>query len=260
MTTYGLDLSGQTAIVTGAGRGIGREISLCFAEYGVNIVAAARTESELESTVSMVRDRDADGISVPTNLARVADIDELVDRTVEEYGVPTILVNNAGVNSTESSLGDGVDHLDRMADVNLRAPFLLSHRFAEAIRNEAGSHGRIINISSISREVGIPAMTFYGGTKAGVYGLTCGLAADLARDGITVNSVSAGLIEVERTRKLIEERDYIYNLDRIPLDRVGRPEDVANACLFLASDFAEYVTGEDIRVDGGVGITAGLYK
>jgi len=256
-----VDLSGRTAIVTGAGRGIGEAIAETFAAAGADVVAAARTESEIEATVDTVESHGVDGLAVRTDLTDVGDIDRLVDRTVNEFGDPDVLVNNAGANLSNPPLEHTTGEVETMLSVNLQGLFALTQRFARALRESDADAGRVVNVSSIAAHVGVPTMTFYGGTKAGIEGLTRGFAAALAPDGVTVNSVSPGLTRVGRTEAFIDDRgETALDFDRIPLDRVGRPEDVADACLFLASEHAGYITGEDIRVDGGVGVTAGLYR
>ncbi len=256
-----LDLSESSAVITGAGRGIGAVIANRFAEAGANVVAAARTESELEATVERVEAHGVEGLVVPTDLRNPPEIEELFDRTEETFGAPDILVNNAAANLPALPLEQTLDEVNTMLNVNLRAVFLASCAYARRFRASSNEDGRIINISSVSAQVGIPAMTLYAGTNAGVYGVTRGLASYLADDGVTVNSVTPGLVRIERIEQLIEDRgDEIYNLDQIPLGDLADPEDIANACLYLSSHLADYVTGEDIRVDGGIEFTAGLYK
>lgn len=256
-----LDLSGSTAIVTGAGRGIGAVIAPTLAEAGANIVAAARTRSEIEATADRIEaDYGVETLAVQTDLKEVDDIETLVETTVSTLGTPDILVNNAAENLPNRPAEQTLREVELMLQTNLRAVFLLSVEFAEAHREAGLDSGRIVNISSLTGQVGVPAMTLYSGTNAGVYGLTRGLAAEYAPE-ITVNSVTPGLIGIERIQNLVEERgDEIYHLDRIPLGRLGDPEDIADAVLFLASNRADYITGEDLRVDGGVGFTAALYK
>lgn len=258
-----IDLTDRTTIVTGAGRGIGRTLSTTFAAAGSDIVAAARSGEEIAETVRLVESEyGVDGLAVETDLSRTEDIADLVETTVDRFGTPEILLNNAGANLTGPPLEHTEAEIDTMLDVNLRGLFILSQHFGRAFRANPADSGRIVNISSISAQVGVPAMTLYGGTKSGIYGITQGLAAELAADGITVNSVTPGLTRVGRTESLLETAaaDDIFDLDRVPLGRLGEPEDVADVCAFLASDLADYITGEDIRVDGGVGFTAGLYK
>jgi len=262
MSNVELDLSEETAIITGGGRGIGEEIVYRFAEAGADVVVAARTKSEISDVAERASDTyDTDAVAVPTDLSSQDGIAALIDATVDEFGTPSILVNNAGANIAGPPMEMTAEEVDTMFDVNARGLFLASQEFARAFRESPLESGRIINISSLIADLGVPAMTVYGGTKTAVRGLTKGMAAELAPDGITVNSVSPGLIRIDRTEQVMEQHgDELFEFDRIPLGRVGEPEDTANACLFLASDLADYVTGEDLTVDGGVTITAGLYK
>jgi NAD(P)-dependent dehydrogenase (short-subunit alcohol dehydrogenase family) len=256
-----IDLDGQTAIITGAGTGIGRAVAKQYAEAGANVVLAARTESEIQETADLARDRGVQALAVPTDLTQPRDIDSLVEETVEEFGSPQVLVNNAAANLTDSLLDQPLTDVNTMLNVNFRGLFLLSQRFGQAARSGAVERGRIVNISSIGAHLGISRLGIYNATKAGVNGLTRGLAAELSSDGITVNSVSPGLTRSERIEaKLETHSDNVFDIDCIPLGRIAETEDIADVCVFLASDLARYITGEEILVDGGVSFTAGLYK
>ncbi|QIO25215.1 SDR family NAD(P)-dependent oxidoreductase [Haloarcula sp. JP-L23] len=260
--TVNIDLSDETVLVTGAGRGIGAEIARTFARAGANVVLAARTESELRSTADELEsDYEVEALAVPTDLTAVEEIEALIEHSVAEFGTPTVLVNNAGANISGNPVDHTPDEIDTMLDVNIRGLFLLTQRWAEAFRDSDRQAGRIVNVSSIVADLGVPAMTLYAGTKAAVRSITQGFAAELANDGVTVNSVSPGLTRVDRTEAVMDEHgNDLFEYDRIPLGRVGEPQDTANACLFFASDLADYVTGVDLLVDGGVEFTAGLYK
>lgn len=259
-----LDLSDKTAIVTGAGRGIGEEIARTFAEAGANIVAAARTESEIAATVEAVEARGVEGLAVPADLRDVEDIERVVERTVERFGRSEILVNNAALNLTNPPGEQSIEEVDAMLDVNVRAVFLLTQRWREQFVASGADRGRVINISSNSALFGIPAMTFYGGTNAAVLGLTRGFAGTMAREGVTVNAVVPGLTRVDRIDELLEKQERgeierIHRLEEHPLQRAADPEEIAYACLFLAHDLADYITGESIVVDGGLEVTRPLY-
>lgn len=255
-----INLSGKTAIVTGAGRGIGEEVAYTLADAGANVVAAARTGTEIEDTIERVESLGVEGLAVPTDLASPADIDALVDVTIGAFGPPEILINNAAANIANDPLEQPSDEVNTMMDVNFRGLFLLSQRIANELLDSDADTGRIINVASVVAHLGVPAMTVYSGTKAGICGLTRGLAAELSKHGITVNSISPGMTRVERIERLMDEKGEIYDLDRIPAARLGMPEEIASACVFLASDHASYITGIDLPVDGGVKITAGLYR
>lgn len=252
MTTT-IDLSGRAVIVTGA-RGIGRQIAVTLADAGANVVVAARTESELEETIEEVERRGSEGIAVRTDLKQTEDLDALVEEAFEAFDGVDTLVNNAGVNVLESPLSISEEAVDHMIDVNFRGTFLLSQRFARRLLKEDPDRGRIINISSGSGEFGHPGTTVYGGTKAGINGLTRGLAAELARDDVTVNAVVPGLTASDRAEEVVEENN-LHNLEGIPRGRLAQPADIADACLYLMSDRSDYVTGELLHVNGGVHFT-----
>lgn len=257
-----IDLSGESVIVTGAGRGLGKTISHRLAEAGANIVGAARTESELVGLAEEIeRDHGVDVLPVQTDLTEEDDIQNLVEEAVAEFGTPGILVNNAGANIAGPPLSHSVDEINTMLDVNVRGLFVLTQYWAQAFQDSPRESGRVINISSVIADLGVPAMTLYGGTKTAIRAITRGFAADLAADGVTVNTVSPGLMRVDRTEAVMDEQgDELFEMDRIPLGRIGESIDTANACLFFASSLADYVTGADLLVDGGVEFTAGLYK
>lgn len=255
-----LDLSGRTAVVTGAGRGIGRQITEEFAAAGADVVLAARTAEEIEAAADRIEaDHAVDALAVPTDLRDVDSIDNLVDEAIDAFGAPEILVNNAGAHAPVDPLERDLEVVDAMLEVNLRGLHTLAQRVATEIVEAGAEGGRIVNISSIAGDVGVRGMSVYSGTKAGVKGLTRGLAVEFAEYGITANCVSPGLTRVERIDRLLEEKGELYNVEGIPLSRLGEPEDIAAACLFLVSEQASYVTGVDLPVDGGAKVTAALY-
>lgn len=254
-----IDLSGRAALVTGGGRGIGGRIARTLADAGADVVVAARTESELDETVEAIERRGVEGLAVPTDLKRTEDLDHLVETAFDAFDGLDTLVNNAGVSEFESPLTVSEEAVDHMIDVNFRGTFLLSQRFGRRLLDAAPDRGRIINISSGSGEFGHPGTTVYGGTKAGVNGLTRGLAAAFAREDVTVNAVVPGLTATDRAEGVIEDSD-VHDLDGIPAGRLAEPEDVADACLYLASDRADYVTGELLHVNGGVHFTSTHFR
>lgn len=255
-----LSLHGKTAVITGAGRGIGKTTALRFAEAGANVVATARTESEIAATAEAAEEHGVDAIGVPADFTDPSEITALFAEVGDTFGTADVLVNNAGTNLVGPPLESSVEEIDDLIDLNFRAVLLAAQEFTQQFRAADDDDGRIINISSILARVGVGSTTLYGGTKAGICGLTRGLAAELADDGVTVNSVTPGLIHTDRVDDIVaEDSTGLFQTDRIPLGRIGDPEEVADVCLFLASDMASYVTGADIVVDGGVDITAGLY-
>jgi NAD(P)-dependent dehydrogenase (short-subunit alcohol dehydrogenase family) len=256
-----IDLTGETAFVTGGGRGIGRAIADRFAQAGADIAVIARTGAELNRVVDTVESHDVTGLAIEADLREEPAIERAVDETIDTLGCPTVLVNNAGVFLANPPDEQPTDEIERMLELNLRAPLLLARRVCGELVDSSNERGRIINISSNVTEAAVPLWTAYGSTKAGLEGMTRGLALAFADEGITVNSVSPGTTRTDAVESDIEEiGDQLYDFDQHPMGRIGEPEEVADVCLFLASDLARYVTGEDITVDGGVSITSGFYK
>lgn len=256
-----VDLSHRTAIVTGAGRGIGREIAIRFAAAGADVILAARSGDELGRVVDSIEDDGGSAFALETDLRVADDIDNLVENTARHFGPADLLVNNAGAHVAADVFEQTLKETDMMLDVNMRGLFYLSQQFAtKLVDQDNDGGGRIVNISSIVGELSVPAMAVYCGTKAGVYGLTRGLAGALAPNDITVNSVSPGLTRVDRIEALLESKGELYEIDAIPMGRLADPADIAAACLFLCSDAAEYITGIDLPVDGGAVITSALYQ
>jgi NAD(P)-dependent dehydrogenase (short-subunit alcohol dehydrogenase family) len=256
-----IDLSDETAFVTGGGRGIGRAIADRFAQAGADVAVVARTETELDEVVETVESHGPTGLAVEADLREESAIERAVDETIDTLGVPTVLVNNAGVFLASPPDEQPTDEIDHMLELNVRAPLLLARRICRELVSSNAERGRVINISSNVAETAVPLWTAYGSTKSGVNGMTRGLALAFAEEGITVNSVSPGTTRTPAVESDIEEiGDQLYDFDRHPMGRIGEPEEVADVCLFLASDLARYVTGENITVDGGVSITSGFYK
>jgi NAD(P)-dependent dehydrogenase (short-subunit alcohol dehydrogenase family) len=256
-----VDLSGSTALVTGASQGIGEDIAYHMADSGANVVVAARSEDKLQAVAATIEDEyGVDALAVPADLREEVELEALLETAVDEFGVPDILVNNAGVYPSGPALEMDTEDIDLLLDVNNRAVILLSMKWGKAFRESDLESGRVINISSVFNEVVSPNLLVYGSTKLHVRGITMGFAAEMARDGVTVNTVSPGIINSgDWSMETLDSFDWLGDRDRIPIGRVGETEDVANACLYLASDAAEYMTGADIMIDGGVAFTAGLY-
>ncbi|KXB08531.1 hypothetical protein AKJ56_01035 [candidate division MSBL1 archaeon SCGC-AAA382N08] len=255
-----MDLLDQVAIITGSSSGIGRVIAKRMAEAGANVSIAARRLNLLEELAEEIEEEEGTkALPIKTDMAEPSDIDNLVEETMDEYGKIDILVNNAGVNLAGGDpLEQSRESTMKEVKINFTGLYILSQEVAKKMLER--EYGRIINISSIAADVGIPGMTVYGGTKKGVRGLTQALAIHLARHGINVNSISPGLTKVKRIEKVIKEKgDEIFDLERIPKERLARPEEIADTAVFLSSELSEYITGVNINVDGGVQYTAGMY-
>lgn len=254
------DLSHRTALVTGAGKGIGRAVAEAFGEAGATVVAVARTESDVVATAESVGRAGGRGVAVTADVSDPGDVDACYDEVVSEVGPPDVLVNNAGRFLAAPPLEQSLDDVDAMLDLNVRGLFYLTQRFGRAYRAADHESGRVVNVASNVATVAVPQWTLYGATKAAVLAMTRGFALELAGDGVTVNAVSPGTTRTPAVEAVIESvGDDLYDFERHPT-RIAEPEDVAEVCLFLASDGAEHVTGEEVVADGGVSITSGFYR
>lgn len=251
-------LDGDTAIVTGSASGIGREIATRFAEEGANVVIADVDEESGTATEAALADRSGEVTFVPTDVSDVEQVETLVETTVEEFEELDVLVNNAG-----GSFGDGKLHeidedvWERNLAVNLKGPFLCSKAAVPAMVKSGG--GRIVHTSSVNALTGI-ALTSYSAAKSGMFSLSRVIATQYGCHGIRSNVVCPGTIQTETRREEINQKDASEIeaewLDQYPVGRLGRPEDVADAVLYLASPMSSFVTGTKLVVDGG--LTAGL--
>jgi NAD(P)-dependent dehydrogenase (short-subunit alcohol dehydrogenase family) len=245
-------LAGKAAIVTGGGKGIGRTIALTFAREGARVAVAGRAASDLDEVAREGKRLGAEMLPVPTDVTREEDVAAMVDRTLGEFGGIDILVNNAGAVVMAPAESMTVEQWDSVLDVNLKGPFLCCRAVArEMIKKRSG---KIVNVSSGGGHLAIPCSVSYAASKAGLLLLTKALAVEWGKYHINVNSVSPGITVAGMFEKFMAENPEEARLrqERIPLREVNRPEDIANAVLFLVSAEADRITGEDIAVDGGM--------
>lgn len=255
--TVDIDLAGKTAIVTGAANGIGRETAHRFGEAGANVVAADVQAEANRRTADAIVEAGGEATAVEVDLGDEPSIEALVEATVERYGHVDVLANIAGINPPGDVFEQSVTEMEQLFRINVIGQIRLTQAVAKVMTSDPDRGGRVVNMSSLGADFGIPEMGVYGGTKGAMRALTKPFAAALAEYGVTVNSVSPGLVLTERIEELIAEQDDFYDLDRIPLSRPADPREVADVVLFLASDLSSYVTGTDVVVDGGVFFTAG---
>lgn len=243
-------LKGQTALVTGASRGIGRSIALGLADLGANVaVNYAGSEAAATEVVEEIRAKGVSAIAVKSNIGRTEEADAMVKQVMETFGRIDILVNNAGITRDNLIMRMKEEEFDQVIETNLKGVFNCLKAVTRPMMKQR--YGRIINISSVVGALGNPGQANYVAAKAGVIGLTKSAARELASRGITVNAVAPGFIDTDMTRELPEDmREGL--LGGIPLARLGQPEEIAGVVAFLASSSASYMTGQVLHVDGGM--------
>lgn len=243
-------LSNKIALVTGASRGIGRATAIKLAEYGAKVVVNYSSNvDEAKKTVALMNQYSVNAFVMGFDVSDEKAVDEAVERIKNEIGMVDILVNNAGISIDGLLMRLKEEDFDRQIAVNLKGTFNCTRAcIRHMIKNRSG---RIINISSIVGEMGNAGQSVYSACKAGLIGMTKSLARELASRNILVNAITPGYIETDMTRGIIEKGGELI-LEQIPLGRIGKPEDIANAVAFLSSSDADYITGQVLAVNGGV--------
>jgi 3-oxoacyl-[acyl-carrier protein] reductase len=249
-----MKLQGKIAIVTGGSRGVGRAISLGFAQNGANVVInyASREESAKE-VVASIQAMGREAIAVKGDMASRKDVENLVRQTLDKFGRIDILVNNAGFTRPSMLHKMTEEQWDAVVDLHLKGPFLLIQAVSASMMEQ--KYGKIINIMSVAGLVGTVGQINYSAAKGGILALTKSAARELARYNICVNVISLGIVATDMTEKIRTDPklEEIYRR-RILLDRFAQPEEVSPAFVFLASDDANYITGQLLCVDGGYGM------
>lgn len=245
-------LTGKVAIVTGAGRGIGREIALALAADGAVVIVNYNGSKEAaDKTVSQITADGGTAEAVQCNVSDFAASEAFVKQVLEKYKKVDILVNNAGVTRDNLIMRMSEEDYDAVLDTNLKGAFnMIKHLSRSFIKQRSG---KIINISSVSGIRGNAGQSNYSASKAGLIGLTKSVAKELASRGINVNAVAPGLIDTDMTRVLSDDAKKQLAAS-IPMGKIGSPSDVAKLVLFLAGEGSDYITGQVISVDGGLAI------
>ena len=245
-----MKLAGKIAIVTGAGRGIGRGVALALAAEGASVVVNySRSAEAAETVVNQITNMGGTAFAVKGDVASADDMNALAKTTLEKYGKIDILVNNAGITRDKLMLRMTEEDWDAVLDINLKGTFLAVKAVCPSLLKQRS--GVIVNVGSVIGKVGGAGQVNYAASKSGLVGLTKSLAKELGGRNIRVNAVAPGFIESDMTEGLKEEHKEAI-LKQIPLGRLGVVEDVANVVTFLCSDAAAYIQGEVISIDGGL--------
>ena len=245
-------LSGKVALVTGASRGIGREIALTLAEYGATVIVNYNGSKEkAEEVVEIIKNNGGTADSYQCSVADEAACKTMVDEMLAKYGRIDILVNNAGITKDNLVMKISEEDFDAVINTNLKGTFNTIKAMYRAFLKQRG--GRIINLSSVSGVLGNAGQANYAASKAGVIGLTKSVARELASRNVTVNAVAPGFIATDMTDAMTDAAKEA-TLNQIPLKRIGQPKEIAETVAFLASEKAAYITGQIISVDGGMAI------
>lgn len=243
-------LKGKTALVTGASRGIGRAIALELGQQGANVaVNYAGNVEKAKEVVSELEQLGVKAIHIQANIAEEDDVKKMIKRVTDEFDSLHILINNAGITRDNLLMRMKVDEFDQVINTNLRGAFLCTKAVTRQMMRQR--EGKIVNIASIVGVSGNPGQANYVAAKAGVIGLTKSTAQELASRNILVNAVAPGFISTDMTDELSTEQQEAI-LQNVPLNKLGKPEHIANVVRFLVSDDANYITGQTIRVDGGM--------
>jgi len=245
------DLKNKVALVTGAKRGMGRAHALALAAQGAKVVVTDRVGEECAPVVEEIKSKGGEAICLKMDVSNKAEVDGAFDEAIKQFGRLDILINNAGIFLPKPALEMSEEEWDRTLNINLKGEFLCAQRAAKEMSKN--SRGRIINIASIASGgvgIGFEGAAHYAASKGGIIGMTETLAIEFAPLGITVNAVAPGAIDTPMIGEVTEEFLSEIKL-RVPLKRIGKPEEVSAAVVFLASDEASYITGATFYVDGG---------
>ncbi|MDH5173771.1 MAG: 3-oxoacyl-[acyl-carrier-protein] reductase [Elusimicrobiota bacterium] len=244
-----MDLKGKVAIITGGAQGIGKSIATQLAQAGANVVIADVMEEVAKSTAQEISQKGNEAISIRVDVSSLSSVEEMVKKTLDKFGRIDILVNNAGITRDSLVMRMKEEDWDLVLDINLKGAFNCIKTVSPIMMKQKS--GKIVNIASIVGIIGNAGQANYSASKAGLIALTKTCARELASRRINVNAVAPGFIQTSMTERLpAQVKEKLSS--QIPFGEIGKPEDVASAVLFLVSEKASYITGEVIKVDGGM--------
>jgi 3-oxoacyl-[acyl-carrier protein] reductase len=244
-----VELSGKVALVTGAAQGIGKAIAMLLARNGADVVVSDINLEKAQETTNEIQGMGRRSFAIKVNVADLKDVERMVEAIVEQFGRIDILVNNAGITRDRLILRMTEEDWDAVLDVNLKGTFNCTKAAIRYMSKQKS--GKIVSIASVSGEMGNPGQANYAASKAGVIGFTKTIAREFAGRGINVNAIAPGYIQTPMTDAVPEKaKEELKRM--IPMERLGKPEDVAQAVLFLVSENSSYITGQVLNVNGGI--------
>jgi len=247
------DLTGKTAIVTGAGRGIGKALAVGLAEAGAQVAVVSRTFSDLEQTVAEIEAIGGNAHPIAADITEAGAADRIVNGTMDKLGGLHILVNNAGMNIRSKALDVTEEEWDRIVDLDLKATFFMAQAAGKVMCEQR--YGRIVNVASVAGLVALRTGVAYGASKAGVIHMTRVLALEWSRFGVCINTIAPWYFRTPLTEKLLDDPDFVQEVvSHTPAGRIGELEDLIGPAIFLSSDAAAYISGQTIAVDGGMSV------
>jgi NAD(P)-dependent dehydrogenase (short-subunit alcohol dehydrogenase family) len=245
-----IDLSGRTAVITGASRGLGEAMAKALAEAGAQIALVARDVQRLEAVRAAITDRGGTAAVFTADVTREEDVAALAKAVHERFGHPQILINNAGINLRRQLVDYSLEEFRGIVDASLTSTFLVSRAFVPGMKGTG--YGRVLNLTSIMSHVSLPERTAYSSAKAALLGFTRALAQELALEGITVNGISPGPIATEMNALIVNDPELSAKfLANVPVGRWGTAAEIGALACYLCSDHAGFITGTDILIDGG---------
>ena len=242
-------LESKICLVTGASRGIGKAVAIALGEAGGTVIGTATSDSGAAAISSYLSEANLSGAGKILNVTQAESVDSLMKSVTEEFGAPLVLVNNAGITRDNLLMRMKEEEWDDVMDTNLKSAYRMSKACLRPMTK--ARDGRIINIASVVGATGNPGQSNYSASKAGLMGFSKALAQEVASRNITVNVVAPGFIQTDMTDALTDDQKQQL-LTKIPLSRLGQPEDIAKAAVFLASSMADYITGTTVHVNGGM--------
>jgi 3-oxoacyl-[acyl-carrier protein] reductase len=244
-----MELKGKVALVTGAAQGIGKAVTLLLARHGVDVIVADVNMEKAEETAREVQAMGHQGVAVKLDVTRLQEVEATVETALQKFGKIDILINNAGIARDKLILRMTEEDWDAVLGVNLKGTFNCTKAVIKHMSKQRS--GKIVNIASVVGEMGNPGQANYAASKAGVIGFTKTIAREFAQRGINVNAIAPGYIQTPMTDALPEKaKEELKRM--IPMERLGQAEDVAQAVLFLVSDASSYITGNVLKVNGGI--------